>query len=356
MERKQTRRLAFGFIVLTCLLGSLSGCGKEASAKEMMSNGNTQKSKQITIGYPAGGSDFAGGVLGEADVQGYLKEYLDPLGYEAVLEPFPGAASTIHEALISEEIDYVVYAGMAGILGRSNGIDTKLLAITGYNCSWHLAVRNDSHIQSLKDLEGKKIAYARGASPHLYFISVLEQGGLDFDKVEAYNMTLSDGLSALAAGSVDAAVVMAGQEEQLVEEGLVTVLHSGHDQEEEDFYEPTVLIGRSDVVEKNQEVTIGILKALLKAKDEIAKDEDAFHHLAAEKSGYSLEVIQATAPNHVETGYPVNLEENYLSSLKTIQKTLRQEKLISHEIVWKDWVEPSFLLQARKEYQNEEKH
>lgn len=354
MRRKKSLLLVF--TVLALLLESLSGCGKEAIAKEVISNGKTKKLQQVLIGFPAGGSDFAGGVLGEADVKGYLKQYLEPLGYEAVLEPFPGAAPAIHEALISKEIDYVVYAGMAGILGKSNGIDTKLLAINGYNCSWHLVVRNDSNIRLLQDLEGKKIAYTRGASPHLYLISVLKQGELNFDRVEAYNMTLSDGLSALAAGSVDAAVVMAGQEEQLVKEGIVTVLHSGHEQEGEEFYEPTVFIGRSEVIEQKEEVTIGILKALLRAKDEIAKDEDAFNHLAAEKSGNPLEVIRATAPNNVETGYPVNLEENYLSSLEKIQETLRKEKLIFHEIVWKDWVEPSFFIQARKEYQNEEKH
>lgn len=328
--------------VFTVLIGSLVGCG----AKE-------EKEKKVTIAFPSGGGSFAGGVLGEADVQGYLKQYLEPLGYEVCLESFPGAAPAIHEALISKEIDYVVYAGMAGVLGKSNGIDTKLLAVTGYACSWRLVVRNDANIQSLQDLEGKKIAYARGASPHLYFIHVLEQAGIRFEQVEAYNMTLADGLSALAAGSVDAAIVTAGQEEELVKEGIVTVLHNGYEQGDT-FYEPMVLIGESQALKEKKDATVAVIVALLRARDEIAKDREAFYQLSEEQSGHSLEVVKATSPQNIEIGYPVNLENRYLDSLKQIQKTLIKEELITKEMNIMDWIDDSFLKEARKEYQNEE--
>lgn len=41
-----------------------------------------------------------------------------------------GAAPALHEALISGDLDLVDYAGFAGILGKSKGIDTTAIAVT----------------------------------------------------------------------------------------------------------------------------------------------------------------------------------------------------------------------------------
>ena len=42
------------------------------------------------------------------------------------------------------------------------------------------------------------------------------------------------------------------------------------------YFEPTVLLGRTEFVEENQEVNVALLKALLKAKDQIVQDPESF--------------------------------------------------------------------------------
>ncbi len=307
----------------------------------------------ISIGFPSSGNDWAGGVAGVAYVEGYLEEYLNPLGYTAEMNGFVGAAPAIHEALVSEDLDYVVYAGMAGVLGKANDIDTTLLGVTAWTSNWRLIVSADSGIETLEDLAGKSIAYQRGASPQMYMLRVLNEGGVDYEDVEGVNMTIPDGMAAVATGSVDAAVVAAGQEAELVEEGTAVVLHKGFEADPDEFYETTVLIGRTAVVEENEDVGVAIMKALLKAKDKIAEDPDAYYELSAEQSGSPLDVVLATAEEDEDIAFPMNLEEKYVDSLKDIEVFLTENELITGTVDYDDWVNYELIERAIEEYSNE---
>ena len=263
-------------IVLTSILAvtMLSACGNSAtptSQSEQKTPTTATESpignlKVVNIGFPSSGSDWADGALAVANEYGYLDEYLNPLGYSAKLNAFVGAAPAIHEALVSKDLDYVVYAGMAGVLGNANGIDTKLLAITKFTGNWRLIASTQSGIESIQDLKGKKIAYTRGASPHMYLIRVLNEAGYTFDDIEAINTTIPDGVTGVTTGNIDAAIVSAGMEAPLVDAGSAKVIHSGFDSDKNVYYEPSVLIGRTDAIAENNDVAVAIMKALKKGK------------------------------------------------------------------------------------------
>ena len=306
--------------------------------------------KTVRIGFPSSGNNFSNGLLGVADAKGYLDEYLKPLGYKSEVTGFVGAAPALHEALSSGDLDYVDYAGFAGILGKSKGIDTTLLAVTDYGSGWRLVVSKNSGIKSLKDLRGKKIAYQRGATPQMYLVRVLAKVGLTFDDVEAVNASLPDGLSTLASGGVDAAVVSGGQETQLANEGLVTVLHDGAKADSATYFEPTVLIGRTAYTKGHRDVSVAILKALLKARADVIADPSAFIKLVSEKSGNPIEVVKAQNVADEATLRPVSLSDSMLTSMKNVQKFELDNKIIQSEVDVEDWVDSSALKQAIEEF------
>ena len=306
--------------------------------------------KTVRIGFPSSGNNFSNGLLGVADAKGYLDEYLKPLGYKSEVTGFVGAAPALHEALSSGDLDYVDYAGFAGILGKSKGIDTTLLAVTDYGSGWRLVVSKNSGIKSLKDLRGKKIAYQRGATPQMYLVRVLAEAGLTFDDVEAVNASLPDGLSTLASGGVDAAVVSGGQETQLANEGLVTVLHDGAKADSATYFEPTVLIGRTAYTKEHRDVSVAILKALLKARADVIADPSAFIKLVSEKSGNPIEVVKAQNVADEATLRPVSLSDSMLTSMKNVQKFELDNKIIQSEVDVEDWVDSSALKQAIEEF------
>jgi len=340
---------------------ALTGCSGEAERSSAANTPDTTTDAagtgkeliELHIGYPSSGSDWPNGVLGVADEYGYLEEYLNPLGYTAKSSAFVGAAPAIHEALVAGDLDYVVYAGFAGVLGKSNGIDTQLLAVTSFSSQWRLIASVDSGIKSIEDLKGKKVAYTRGAAPHMYLIKTLEEGGLTFENIEAVNMTIPDSLSAVAGGAVDAAVVSGGQETSLVQEGRATILHIGFNADKDTYYEPMVLIGRTGAIEENKAAAVAITKAFFKAKDKIAEDTGAYYQLSADRSGNPLEIVLATAEEDLDIAFPLTLDQTYINSLKQIQEFLISNELAVNKVDFENWVNPSIIEQAIEEYNSE---
>jgi ABC-type nitrate/sulfonate/bicarbonate transport system permease component/ABC-type nitrate/sulfonate/bicarbonate transport system substrate-binding protein len=336
----------FGAIACVCMALLLAFSfaapfARSAEAKEL---------KTVRIGFPSSGNNFSSGLLGVADAKGYLDEYLKPLGYKAEATGFVGAAPALHEALSSGDLDYVDYAGFAGILGKSKGIDTTLLAVTDYTSGWRLVISPKSGIKSLKDLKGKKIAYQRGATPQMYLVKVLGEAGLTFDDVVPVNASLPDGLSTLASGGVDAAVVSGGQETQLVNEGLAKVIHDGAKADPKKYFEPMVLIGRTVYLKDHKDVTVAILKALLKARADVIADPSAFIKLSAEKSGNPIEVIKAQNVADQKTLRPASLSNAMLTSMKSVQKFETDNKIIQNEVDIDGWTDSSYLKQAIEEF------
>ena len=332
------------FAVLVAVVASFSIAPRAAAAAD------GAELKTVRIGFPSSGNNFSNGLLGVADAKGYLDEYLEPLGYKAEVTGFVGAAPALHEALSSGDLDYVDYAGFAGILGKSKGIDTTLLAVTDFGSGWRLVVSKSSGIKSLKDLKGKKIAYMRGATPQMYLVRVLGEAGLTFDDVEPVNASLPDGLSTLASGGVDAAVVSGGQEQQLVDEGLVKVLHDGAKADPAEYFEPTVLIGRTAYLRDHADVTVALLKALLKARADVIADPDGFIKLNSEKSGNPIEVIKAQNAADQKTLRPASLSDDMLKSMKSVQKFELDNKIIQSEVDIDAWTDSTYLKQAIEEY------
>ena len=168
MRSKKITAAVLGIVLTLGLV--VSGCGNSGTSSDGSAKAETKKDgyQVVNIGFPSAGYQWAEGALAVAEEKGYLDEYLNPLGYDADLIPFTGAAPAIHEALVSGDLDYAYYAGFAGIMAKSNGIDTKLLTVTSFGSVWQLAVSTDSGITSLQDLKGKTISYQRGATPQMY--------------------------------------------------------------------------------------------------------------------------------------------------------------------------------------------
>ena len=180
MRSKKITAAVLGIVLTLGLV--VSGCGNSGTSSDGSAKAETKKDgyQVVNIGFPSAGYQWAEGALAVAEEKGYLDEYLNPLGYDADLIPFTGAAPAIHEALVSGDLDYAYYAGFAGIMAKSNGIDTKLLSVTSFGSVWQLAVSTDSGITSLQDLKGKTISYQRGATPQMYVLKVLQEADAVF--------------------------------------------------------------------------------------------------------------------------------------------------------------------------------
>ena len=315
-------------------------------------NASKKRTGTVNIAFPSGGNDWPIGAFGVAITNGYLDEYLKPLGYEYSSKGFVGAAPAIHEALVAKELEYVVYAGMAADLSKANGIDHTLISVTGWGASWKMLVSSGSGINTPADLKGKKVAYQRGASPHMYLIRVLNEAGLTFNDIQAINSNIPEALAGIASGTIDAAVALAGYERQLVQEGTAKVIHVQFTADKDVFYEPSVFIARTDFHKEHPEVAVAIQKAFLKARDWIREDPDRFFKLSSEKNGIPIELVLETADYNIDSSTPLNLDDVYIDSLKGILVFLKNNELTKGTIDFPSWPDRTIAVRAWEEYNN----
>lgn len=162
-----------------------------------------RKLKQLKIGYPEGMTNLE--VLRS---QGFLEQRLQPFGLTITWSSFLSASSLI-EALSNGTIDFCGGGGTASIFSQAAEHLFVRVAREKYTApkGQAILVLEDSPIQSLADLKGKKIAFDQGSSAHYILIRALEKVGLEFSDIEPIYLTQPDALPQFRRGEVDAWVV-----------------------------------------------------------------------------------------------------------------------------------------------------
>lgn len=113
------------------------------------------------------------------------------------------------EALRGGHVD-IAAGGDTGVLTAiANGAKITILAgfVERTESGSAILVRGDSPIQSVAELQGKKVALPHFTKQHYQFAKSLEQAGVPWDKKLILNLNTTDGLSALVNSQVDAFVV-----------------------------------------------------------------------------------------------------------------------------------------------------
>lgn len=127
---------------------------------------------------------------------------LDSLPYEIVWSTFTSGPPQI-EALNAGQIDFAVTGNTPPIMGG----DTSTAVISSYAAAGYgeaLLVRDDSDINEVADLAGRKVAVARGSSAHGHLLLQLEKAGLGFSDLDVSYLQPADSKAAFENGQVDA--------------------------------------------------------------------------------------------------------------------------------------------------------
>lgn len=156
--------------------------------------------KQLKIGYPEGMTN-----LEVLRAQGLLEKCLQPFGLSVTWSSFLSASSLI-EALSNGTIDFCGGGGTASIFSQAADHLFVRVAKEKYTApkGQAILVPEDSPIQTLADLKGKKIAFDKGSSSHYVLVRALAKVGLEFTDVEPVYLTQPEALPVFRRGEVDA--------------------------------------------------------------------------------------------------------------------------------------------------------
>jgi sulfonate transport system substrate-binding protein len=154
---------------------------------------------EVRIGYQKGSSNLL--VL---KAQNLLPPVLDPLGYTITWTEFQ-AGPPMLEALNAGALDFGITGAPPPIFAQAAGADLIYAAATRpAPLREGILVPQDSAIQTVADLKGKKVAVAKGSSANAFLAYALKGAGLEWGDVEAVWLLPADAKAAFDGGSVDA--------------------------------------------------------------------------------------------------------------------------------------------------------
>ncbi|GAB4232742.1 MAG: sulfonate ABC transporter substrate-binding protein [Elainellaceae cyanobacterium] len=139
--------------------------------------------------------------------RGGLEKRLEPLGVRVEWTEFQSGPPML-EALNVGSIDIGRTGDAPPIIAQA--ADAPLVYIGGSkpkDQSSAVLIKADSPIQTVADLKGKKVGYAKGSSAHYLIVRVLETAGLTLNDIESAYLAPADARSAFEQGGIDAWVI-----------------------------------------------------------------------------------------------------------------------------------------------------
>ncbi len=240
------------------------------------------KAKTVRIGYQKSGAFL----LVKQD--GSLEKKLAPLGYSVEWREFPSGPPVV-EALNAGALDVahsgdapLIFAQAAGVPFVYFGVSVPSPESSG------IVVPKDSPLQTLAELKGKKVAFAKGSSAHYLVALALEKAGLTFADIKPIYLQPPDARAALLSGTVDAWAIwdpfLAAAEIDAQARSLTAGMKLSPHRE---YY-----FGRREFVEANPALVPVLLNVLQVSGKQAMDDPKATAAFLAPKLGLSLAVLE----------------------------------------------------------------
>ncbi|WP_437881440.1 ABC transporter substrate-binding protein [Pseudomonas sp. LRF_L74] len=329
-------------LAVSALAGLLVLASATAQAQEPL--------KEIRIAVPdlsATTTHSGGGVVDVLRDQQILEKAFAADGIKVEWVFFKGAGPAVNEALANGQVDLAYLGDLAAIIGKANGLDTRLLSATIRDIRLYLGVTPGTQVKTLADLKGKKVAIFRGTAYQLSFAAALASQGLKERDLQVINLDFSAATAALAAKQIDAtwagSNLISLQQRGLAELPLNTDDLGGVGSVQ------AMLVGAGAFVDEHPQVVARLLKAQQQAvswlRDEANKE--AYVSLVAGLSGYPRRQLQSDLENtRVERMFDPHLDADYLARLQAGVDLASEQRLIRKGFKVADWVEPRFLDEA----------
>jgi sulfonate transport system substrate-binding protein len=157
-----------------------------------------QAPREFRIGYQKNG------ILVIAKQQRAIENRLKPLGVEVKWIEFSFGPPLL-EALNIGSVDFGATGDAPPIFAQAAGANLLYVAAQpAAGSGAAILLPKGSSIQSLADLKGKRVAFAKASSAHNLTVAALEKAGLSYKDIQPLTLAPADAAAAFARSSVDA--------------------------------------------------------------------------------------------------------------------------------------------------------
>ncbi|WP_287815878.1 ABC transporter substrate-binding protein [Pseudomonas sp.] len=288
----------------------------------------------------AGTTPAGGGLVDVIHNQHLLEQAFAADGIEVKWLFFKGAGPLINESIASGQVDMAYLGDLASIVGKANGLDTRIVAVAARGVSHYLAVPPDSPVKNLADLRGKTVGLFRGTAAQLSFIQALNTAGMTEKDVRVVNLDFVAASAALAARQIDAtwggANVLA-----LRDKGLAAVPLSTRSLGGAGELAGLVLVTGA-LAQAHPDWPARIAQVQRQAADWAAAPEhrDAYLRLQADQAAYPEAILRAD----LEGAAPLSVllsptpDPAFIARLQQAVEVALKARLIRRDVQVRDWL------------------
>ncbi|MDF1484998.1 ABC transporter substrate-binding protein [Ramlibacter sp. H39-3-26] len=299
----------------------------------------------------AGGGDpltWGGSPGGVVRVNHLLEDEFKASGIQVEWLFFKGAGPAVNEALSNRQIDFAYQGDLPQVVGRANGLKTKLLLPCGARNNLYVVTPPHSDIKGIQDLKDRKVSIFRGTNGHLVAIKALAANGLTERDLKVVNLDAGSAQAALVSNGVDAA--FGGYEWfKLRDQGLAKVIYTTQGQDPALTRQAALLVREEFAKEHSAEVQ-RVVDVFVKAADWSSdeKNRSALFDIWA-RSGTP---VASWAAEFDQQDLAVRnsplVDAFIIARYKAVVQDALKLKLIRREVSVDDWFDTRYLQAALK--------
>lgn len=310
------------FIVLALFTFALIGCsdsGDSATASD-----ENEEAEAFKVGYMPNFASL------NSVVAGIHNGNFEDEGLEIELVEFSDGP-TIIAALESGSID-------AGYIGPGAHVlpiqgEAKIFAFSHLGNADEVIVNKDKDVETIEDLEGKKIAMASGTSSETILNLTLKEAGISKDDVELVDMDASAIVTAMTSGKVDAVAAWSPNTNTIKDElGDAAEMVSNNERYKEEFPSIASWVVSPEYAEENEDTLEKFMRGMYQGMDERVENTEEVASWVAEEIAVDEDSVQEQTEDAewVTSGEMIELIED--GELEDYYKTQQENFIEADEI------------------------
>jgi sulfonate transport system substrate-binding protein len=269
-------RLALATTAAVAALAALTGCGDSEA-------GAAGGDEPITVRIPDPGNS---GILALGKQDGSLERALAEVGAEVAWTGSAGPFAPAAQALNADQLDIATGSITSGITSLSQNPGFAFFTATAPDPAGEgILVRDDSGIESVEDLVGRRVAVNEGGTGEYLLLKALEEEGIDPDQVERVYLRPDQTAAVFNAGQVDAWAVWAAYSVAEIGSGDAHFLVDGEDIGSDNYSLTAV---RTEFAEEHPEVVRALYDYLHEASERQREDPEAFLNVTTDAGPQAL--------------------------------------------------------------------
>lgn len=365
------KKYAVIFLVLIVVMGVITGCGQKNDDTEIQTTQQNAQEETVEEAEEeeteeeeteAEDSDTEltplnyaltyetnelAGILKLAQEQGYLEEELKAVGYELNILGFAQAGPAINEAIASGAVDIANYGNLPATVAKSNGVGVSIVGISDNQSNFSVIVKSDSGIETVKDLEGKKVIVGKGTIAEQYWDRLVEEYEIDTDKIEIIN-DVASASSTFLTGSADAWVNSSLYEFVLAKQEPVTSIETTITNHP-DWAGETVFAVRDSFKEEHPEVVTAFLTAYIRGYNyALEHEEETYQSLVSEVLSYDSAKLTYEQVDPLFSNFDAEITESEVERYEALNEFLLEKELISTSVAPEEIFDTTFYEEAKK--------